>query len=134
MTPLGATVASSPRSHPARVIRQGEAMTERPTPDSYSRPLHETSASRTATIWPISFAIGVAVLLVGLIVNPEVIAPLGGAITILAAFAWIRGDRSVEQPTTTEETASQEVERPGESYPRSRFLEQATLGLGGIVA
>ena len=60
-------------------------MTERPTPESYSRPLHQSSASRPATIWPISFAIGIAVTLVGLIVNPEVIAPLGGAITILAA-------------------------------------------------
>jgi len=61
---------------------------------------HETSASRTATIWPISLAVGVAVLLVGLIVNPEVIAPLGGAITVVAAAAWIRGGRQGEQPST----------------------------------
>jgi len=134
MTPLGATIASSPRSHPARVIRQGEAMTERPTPESYSRPLHETSASRPATIWPISFAIGIAVTLVGLIVNPEVIAPLGGAITILAASAWMRGGGSEEQPTTHEETASQEAPRSVDRYPRSRFLERATIGLGGIIA
>jgi Rieske Fe-S protein len=134
MTPLGATIASSPRSHPARVIRQGEAMTERPTPDSYARPLHETSASRTATIWPISFAIGIAVTLVGLIVNPEVIAPLGGAITILAAFAWMRGGGSEEEPTTSEETASQEAPPSVDRYPRSRFLERATVGLGAIIA
>ena len=94
----------------------------------------EQSAARTATIWPISFAFGVAVLLVGLIVNPMVITPLGAAITILAASAWIRGSRSVEQPTTSEETASREGERGGERYPRSRFLERATLGLGALVA
>src|SRR6476660_4645607 len=134
MTPLGATIASSPRSHSARVIRQGEAITERPTSDSYSAPLHETSAARTATIWPISFAIGIAVTLVGLIVNPEVIAPLGGAITIVAASAWMRGGGSEEQPTTSEETASQEAPRSVDRYPRSRFLERATIGLGAIIA
>jgi Rieske Fe-S protein len=94
----------------------------------------EQSAASAATIWPISFAAGVAVLLVGLIVNPAVISPLGGAIIIVAAFAWIRGSGSVEQPTTNEETASRKVERGGDRYPRSRFLERATLGLGGLVA
>jgi Rieske Fe-S protein len=95
---------------------------------------HETSASRTATIWPISLAVGVAVLLVGLIVNPEVIAPLGGAITVVAAAAWIRGGRQGEKPSTSEETAPQKAERDGERYTRNRLLERATLGLGGIVA
>jgi Rieske Fe-S protein len=95
---------------------------------------HEQAAANAATIWPISFAFGVAVLLVGLIVNPKVITPLGAAITILAASAWIRASRSVEQPTTSEEAASQEGERAGERYPRSRFLERATLGLGALVA
>jgi Rieske Fe-S protein len=92
-----------------------------------------TDEQAAATIWPISFAIGVALLLVGLIVNPAVISPLGGAIVIVAAFAWIRGSSSVEEHTTSDERASQEVER-GERYPRSRFLERATLGLGGVVA
>jgi hypothetical protein len=43
-------------------------------------------------IAPLAFAIGIAVLLVGLIVNPLVIAPLGGAITLIAVAAWIRRD------------------------------------------
>jgi Rieske Fe-S protein len=95
---------------------------------------HEQSAASAATIWPISFAVGVAVLLVGLIVNPEVIAPLGAAITVMAAAAWIRGGRQGEQPTPSEETAPQEVEPGGERYTRNRFLERATLGLGGVIA
>jgi len=97
------------------------------------RPLNETAAS-PATIWPISFAVGVAVLLIGLIVNPKVIAPLGGAIIVVATVAWIRGGRHGEQPTTDEDPTPQEAERGGDRYPRSRFLERATLGLGGVIA
>jgi menaquinol-cytochrome c reductase iron-sulfur subunit len=76
---------------------------------------------------PVTFAIGIVVLLVGLIVNPLVIAPLGGAITLLAGAAWTRGGRpgpARVRPARTDE----------ERFPRSRLLERATLGLGGLVA
>ena len=36
----------------------------------------QSSREETATAWPVAFAVGVATLLVGLIVNPEVIATL----------------------------------------------------------
>jgi Rieske Fe-S protein len=98
------------------------------------QPLDQTAPARTATIWPVSVAAGVTVLFVGLIVNPEVIAPLGGAITALASAAWIRGGRRREQPTTSAETTAQEVGQGGERYTRDRFLERATLGLGGLIA
>ena len=39
-----------------------------------------------SAIAPLCFALGVAVLLVGLVVDPLVIAPLGGAITIDKLF------------------------------------------------
>jgi Rieske Fe-S protein len=80
---------------------------------------------------PIVFAIGVAVILAGLVVNLEVIAPAGVAITVLAAVAWIRGSgrRSQAQTKTLEPTTNE-----GERFPRSRLLERATLGLGGLVA
>jgi Rieske Fe-S protein len=83
------------------------------------------------TLAPIVFAIGVAVILVGLVVNLEVIAPAGVAITVLAAVAWIRGSgrRSQAQTKTLEPTTNE-----GERFPRSRLLERATLGLGGLVA
>jgi Rieske Fe-S protein len=99
-----------------------------------TRRFDEPDAATTATVWPICFAVGVAVLLVGLIVNPEVIAPLGGAITILAGFGWMRGGRSGRQPASTEATRPKAPPRDGERYPRNRFLERATLGLGGLVA
>jgi hypothetical protein len=77
--------------------------------------------SRTG-IAPLSFAIGVVVLLVGLIVDPLVIAPLGGAITIIATVAWIRsGERTAEpidEAPSRRPTAATE-----ERYSRSRFLD-----------
>jgi len=82
---------------------------------------------------PIVFAIGVAVILAGLVVNLEVVAPAGVAITVLAAVAWIRGNgrrsRASAQPKRSEPAAAE-----GEMFPRSRLLERATLGLGGLVA
>jgi Rieske Fe-S protein len=84
------------------------------------------------TLAPVAFAIGVVVVLVGLIINLEVIAPVGAAITVLAAAAWIRSSgRRPRAPTepTRPEPAVWEPER----FPRSRFLERATLGLGGLI-
>jgi hypothetical protein len=53
--------------------------------------LQQQSATGAATIWPSTFAIGVAVLLVGLIVNPEMVATLGAAIALVAGFGWTAG-------------------------------------------
>jgi len=88
----------------------------------------------TATIWPITLAVGIGIALIGLIVNPEVIAPLGGLITVLAGIGWVRGDRGVSQPTSAEDSRPAAASPHGEQYSRSRFLERATLGLGGLVA
>ena len=79
-------------------------------------------------IAPIVFAIGFAVALVGLIIDPLVIAPLGGAIALAGAVSWARqgADRASEPPAA--------VVRSNEQFTRSRLLERATLGLGGVVA
>jgi Rieske Fe-S protein len=82
-------------------------------------------------IAPLAFAIGVAVLLVGLLVSPLVIAPLGGAITLVSAAAWVRGTRRVS-PSASMRPAEEAAHE--ERFPRSRLLERATLGLGGLVA
>jgi menaquinol-cytochrome c reductase iron-sulfur subunit len=108
------------------------------------------------SVWPIGFAIGIVVVLVGLVINPEVISSIGGAITIVFGFLWIR-DATVEyrgqpihvEPETRElrpagvgdapALPAQEggdampPPEPGERFPRSRFLEGATLGLGGVI-
>jgi Rieske Fe-S protein len=86
----------------------------------------------SATVWPVAFAAGVATLLIGLVVNPEVIAPLGGAITVLAAFGWVRGGAATQ--SAADEAPHEVAEHEGERFPRDRFLEHATLGLGAVIA
>ena len=83
----------------------------------------------TAGITPLVLALGVAVLLVGLIVSPLVIAPLGGAITLAAGWTWVRRDDSPPRVPPPADSLPA-VER----YSRNRFLERATLALGGLVA
>jgi Rieske Fe-S protein len=87
--------------------------------------------STAASIWPVSFAVGVAVVLAGLIVNPLVFVPLGAAIALLAAVLWIRGNRT---PSHQEAKPRASDQQQAERFPRNRLLERATLGLGGLVA
>jgi Rieske Fe-S protein len=87
--------------------------------------------STAATIWPVTVAIGVAVVLVGLIINPLVFVPLGGGIAVVAAALWIRGNRTAP---SQEQAAPVLLEQSAERFPRNRLLERATLGLGGLVA
>jgi Rieske Fe-S protein len=106
------------------------------------------------TLWPLGFAVGIAVALVGLIVDPMIVGSIGGAIAIVFAFLWARdatGDmrrraprieaevremtpaEAAAVPPAAEGEAAMAPPAPGEKFPRSRFLEGATLGLGGII-
>ena len=92
------------------------------------------------TFWPIGFAIGIAVLLVGLIVDPLWISTIGGAIALVFGFLWARDatselrGRPVEvEPERREPEAPHESEAPGERFPRSKFLEGSTIGLGVVI-
>ena len=106
------------------------------------------------TIWPLGFAVGIAVALVGLIVDPEWVASIGGGIAIVFGFLWARDataemrarvpvvQAEVREATPAEIAAAPPANvgevgmpkpAPGERFPRSRFLEGATLGLGGVI-
>jgi Rieske Fe-S protein len=88
-----------------------------------------------AGVAPLSFALGIVVLLVGLFISPLVIAPLGVAISIVAGFAWVRANQA--KPPDVERTRPAsvgEVRTHEDRFPRSRLLERATLALGGLVA
>jgi Rieske Fe-S protein len=104
------------------------------------------------SLYPIAFAAGVACILVGLIVNPTLIAPIGGAIAVVFGFLWARDAtmeyRGVPAPIEPERReappaapaipahhgeAAMPEPAPGERFPRSKFLEASTLGLGAVI-
>jgi Rieske Fe-S protein len=105
------------------------------------------------SLYPIAFAAGVACILVGLIVNPKVIAPIGAVIAIVFGFLWARDAtkeyRGTPEPIEPERReppaptapaipadrgeAAMPAPAPGERFPRSRFLEASTLGLGAVI-
>ena len=107
------------------------------------------------TLWPLGFAIGIAVVLVGLIVNPLLISTIGAVIAIVFAILWardatseLRGRPIVVEPERRDlvvagagETGPPANEgrdamphpEPGERFPRSKFLEGSTLGLGAVI-
>jgi quinol---cytochrome c reductase iron-sulfur subunit, bacillus type len=115
--------------------------------------LHDEPHLPPPSLWPIGFAIGVAVILVGLIVNPLWISTIGGLIVIVFGFLWardataeLRGQPIVVTPERREvagagqsgppATAGDDAmphPAPGERFPRSRFLEGTTLGLGALI-
>ncbi len=103
------------------------------------------------SLWPVGFAVGIVCLLVGLIVS-WVAAAIGAAIAVVCGFLWARDVMrgrpapAVAAPATAEgqaadapaipadkgEAAMPEPE-PGERFPRNKFLEGATLGLGAVI-
>jgi Rieske Fe-S protein len=88
------------------------------------------------SLWPVGFAVGIACILVGLVVSWPV-AAAGAVIALIFGFLWIRdvtGDYRGE-PGAVEEPALAPVveERELPAYPRSKFLELSTLGLGAVI-
>ncbi len=96
------------------------------------------------SLWPVGFAVGIVVLLVGLIISWWITA-VGALIAAAFAFLWVRdltsGTELTEAPDVEPERAgaarAEEVTVPPppaeERYPRSHFLELSTLGLGAVI-
>jgi menaquinol-cytochrome c reductase iron-sulfur subunit len=94
----------------------------------------------------VGFAVGIAVLLVGVILGWLIVA-IGAVITAIFGFLWIREVTSEvraapapepEAPAVRPRTRGRRaVPEPGEGeivrFPRSKFLEGATLGIGGLI-
>lgn len=109
-----------------------------------------TSHEPTPTIWPVGFAVGIACIFVGLIIS-KIVLVVGVVIAAIFGVLWIRDAtrpfRSDEAPAEAEPPpapmrppgvrAAAPGPDPGEGeivrYPRSKFLEAATLGLGGLI-
>lgn len=94
------------------------------------------------SLWPIGFAVGVAILLLGLIVGWHIIL-LGAILTIAFGFLWVRdvtaGARVEPVPEVEPERREPRlvtdavVEEGPITYPRNKFLEVTTLGLGAVI-
>ena len=105
------------------------------------------------SLWPVGFAVGVVCILVGLVLSWPA-AAVGAGITAIFGFLWIRdvtvGQRRREvelplgpggpEPATgappvpaRHGEAPMPEPSPGETMPRSVFLEGATLGLGAVI-
>jgi Rieske Fe-S protein len=98
------------------------------------------------TLWPVGFAVGIACIFIGLIVGWVVLA-VGALLTAIFGFLWIRdvtkgyGEAPAEEPEPVPAAPPIPAHRggpePGEGeiirYPRSKFLEFSTLGLGAVI-
>jgi menaquinol-cytochrome c reductase iron-sulfur subunit len=96
------------------------------------------------SLWPAGFAIGVVVLLIGLIVSWYIVG-LGALLALAFGFLWVRdltaGTALAHAPAVEPERATAPVyappavppPAPDERFPRSKFLELSTLGLGGVI-
>jgi quinol---cytochrome c reductase iron-sulfur subunit, bacillus type len=98
------------------------------------------------TLWPVGFAVGIAVLLVGVVLGWLIVA-IGAAIAALFGFLWIREvtrpvraaepPAAPEPPTRAAPQGRKVTPEPGEGeivrFPRSKLLEGATLGLGVVI-
>lgn len=101
------------------------------------------------SLWPVGFAVGIVCLLVGLIVSWYV-AAVGAGIALVFGFLWAREVATGREPTLPDEggppstdgappipahegEAAMPEPEPGERFPRSKFLEGATLGIGALI-
>jgi len=100
------------------------------------------------SLWPVGFALGIVVLLVGFVVWPPIVF-IGGAIALTFAGLWIRdvvrGTDLTEAPAVEPERreprapvpaapkAALSDYRPHDKVTRPIFLELSTIGLGQVI-
>ena len=100
------------------------------------------------SLWPVGLALGIVVLLVGLVVPSWILVAFGAVMAVLFALLWVRdrgaaagldkaGDVEPERREAPVAAAAEEDEyvvlSHDASYPREKFLEASTLGLGAVI-
>jgi Rieske Fe-S protein len=101
------------------------------------------------SLWPIAFAVGVACLLLGLVLDSVVVAGVGLVIAVVCGILWARDvSRDVRGQVPEVEPESRAVadipaaaapvsraaaSEPLPAYTRSRFLEASTIGIGAAI-
>jgi len=112
-----------------------------------SGPAHEPGPS----LWPLGLAIGLTVALVGLVIGSWISVAVGAILVVAFAFLWIRDvtmGLEAEPARGGPESATDAAPVPADvgdaalpvmsdeeiaTYPRSKFLEASTLGLGAVI-
>ena len=102
--------------------------------------------SPSPSLWPVGFAVGIAILLAGIVVG-WFVAAIGGVLALVFGYLWARDVTGHAprpggppppvgaQPATVGSGPALPLVDDGEidRFPRSKFLEGATLGLGGLI-
>ena len=100
-------------------------------------------------MWPFALAAGIALVLIGIVVSPKIVVPLGVGVLVIALIGWTRESREAHaEPVELEperrapgaatpadggEPAATSDDESEARFPRNVFLEGATLGLGGVI-
>jgi menaquinol-cytochrome c reductase iron-sulfur subunit len=112
------------------------------------RPGDDQPQLPSPSLWPVGFAVGIVCLLVGLVVSWPV-AAVGAVLALVFGFLWAR-DVATGRPAVAGRPPGEPVPEglavpadvgeaampapePGERFPRNKFLEGATLGLGAVI-
>jgi Rieske Fe-S protein len=108
------------------------------------------------SLWPLGFAVGLTVALVGLVIGSWSTVAVGAVLLLAFGFVWARdvatgygAPPAVEEPAapgpeSARHTVPMRSDRDAaalpvmedeeiETYPRSTFLSLSTLGLGGVI-
>jgi len=92
------------------------------------------------SLWPLGFAIGLTVVLVGLVIGSWSAAAVGAVLMVAFGFIWVRdvvsgGEAEAASAVTPAAVPAEYVvdDEELETYGRGTFLGLTTLGLGGVI-
>ena len=101
-----------------------------------SQPHDEKPHVPSPSLWPIGFAIGLAVALIGLVVNPWVLL-VGVGLAVVFGFFWVWDLFKAHEPPAAAAVEDAGAEPVVPTYDRSAFLSAATIGvsaaIGGLI-
>jgi Rieske Fe-S protein len=101
------------------------------------RPGDEQPHTPSPSIWPVGFAVGIACILAGIVVSMWA-AIVGAVIAVVFGALWARDAMAPKEhveaaPPPPALTPEEEEAEAAARYPRNKFLELTTLGLGGVI-
>jgi Rieske Fe-S protein len=89
------------------------------------------------SLWPLGFAAGLTVALVGLVIGSWLSVAVGAALMAVFGFVWVRDAMTGDEPAVVVAPAPAVAvveEEELETYGRGTFLSLTTLGLGGVIS